>query len=178
MKSILKGKMKDGLTSSFTVVTIVVCTPMLYFSLQERMDTFSKVMLGILGICFLYWAIWFWDKLQLHLAHMKDRKWLRAQEDKKALMEILKPKKKKRRNKRRVLKRKRTVNRRSWFRFSWFRRDWELIDKTILPSGWDQFKESGARIKGHSMAKFFSQTVILTFKCRITGKVKTKVVRG
>jgi hypothetical protein len=120
------------------------------------MTLLSQVLLGILAICFLYWAIWFWRKLQEHLAHLKDRKWLRAEEERQELLKLLKPKKEKKqkkRKRRRVLKSRRTdVERNRW---NWFRRDWELIDKTELDT-----------------------KVVYVFKCRITGKIKTKVVKG
>lgn len=59
----------------------------------------------------------------------------------------------------------------------WFKRNWELIDKTILPSGFQQLKEAGATtFKSELGLSFFSSTVVLTFKCSITGRVKTTTV--
>ncbi|KKN65704.1 hypothetical protein LCGC14_0478430 [marine sediment metagenome] len=57
----------------------------------------------------------------------------------------------------------------------WFKRDWQLIDKTILPSGFEQLK--GGSFKNATI-KFFQKTLVLTFKCSLTGKVKTTVVRS
>lgn len=152
----MKGVLTDGLTSSFTAVSILVGAPLLYFALENRMNLLAQVLLAILSICFLYWAIWFWKKLQAHLAHMKDRKWLRAEEERQELLKLLKPQKEKKqkRKRRKVLKsRKTNVERHS--RWNWFKRDWEMIDKTELDT-----------------------KVVYVFKCRITGKIKTKVVKG
>ena len=61
----------------------------------------------------------------------------------------------------------------------WFKRDWNLIDKTILPSGFEQMKEFGVKsVKMDDMSEFFTKTLVLTFKCSLTGKVKTTVVRS
>ena len=61
----------------------------------------------------------------------------------------------------------------------WFKRDWELIDKTILPSGYEQMGDiANKKIKMDDASNFFTKTLVLTFKCKITGKVKIEVVRS
>ena len=61
----------------------------------------------------------------------------------------------------------------------WFKRDWQLIDKTILQSGFEQLKDTGAtKFKTENSASFFRKTLVLTFRCNLTGKVKTTVVRS
>lgn len=60
----------------------------------------------------------------------------------------------------------------------WFKRDWQLIDKTILPSGYQQMEASAKNIKMDDMSRYFQQTLVLTFKCSLTNKVKTVVVRS
>lgn len=61
----------------------------------------------------------------------------------------------------------------------WFKRDWQLIDKTILLSGCEQLKEAGiSKFKAGDQAEFFRKTLVLTFKCSLTGKVKTTVVKS
>lgn len=61
----------------------------------------------------------------------------------------------------------------------WFKRDWNLIDKTVLPSGFEQMKEYNFKnVKMDDMSQFFRKTLVLTFKCNLTGKVKTTVVRS
>lgn len=160
MRRIMK---RDILTSSFIGVTVVICIPILYFSLEYRMEAISKVLFIILTCGFLYWAVWFWDALQEHLKQIKSGRWLEREKERKELMEILRPKK----------RRKSTVR-----RFRWFRRDWELIDKEVLPSRWEQFENTDDKIKYVSAKDLFRKTVIYTFKCKITGKIKVKVVRS
>jgi hypothetical protein len=60
----------------------------------------------------------------------------------------------------------------------WFKRNWELIDKTILPSGYEQMKSSTGNFKLKEASDLFVKTLVLTFKCKLTGKIKIKVIRG
>ena len=62
----------------------------LYFSWTHEMYIMSKGCLLLLAVGFLYWALWFWNKLQLHLAHMKDKEWLARDTDRKQLLKELK----------------------------------------------------------------------------------------
>lgn len=61
----------------------------------------------------------------------------------------------------------------------WFKRDWQLIDKTILMSGFEQIAKAGAKnFKTENANSFFRKALVLTFKCSLTGKVKTTIVRN
>ena len=61
----------------------------------------------------------------------------------------------------------------------WFKRDWQLIDKTILPSAFEQAVKGGmTEFKGANQIELFTKTLVLTFRCSLTGKVKTTVVKS
>ena len=54
--------------------------------------------------------------------------------------------------------------------------DYELIDKTVLESGYEQTVKSGNSVKnvnGPESLSFFTKKLILTFKCSICKKIKT-----
>ena len=53
----------------------------------------------------------------------------------------------------------------------WFKRDWELIDKEVQESGLEHMRRMGWT-PSHIFPSTLKQTVVLTFKCRLTGKVK------
>ena len=62
-----------------------------------------------------------------------------------------------------------------------FKRDWQLIDKTVLESGFEQIAD---RIDAKYFESFradpsiFSKTVVYVFQCQITKKIKHIVVRS
>lgn len=59
---------------------------------------------------------------------------------------------------------------------NWFKTtpvDWELIDKTILPSGFEQARAHGQIIKRcDDASSIFSKVVIYTFKDKLSGRIK------
>ncbi len=61
-------------------------------------------------------------------------------------------------------------------RFPWTR-DWELIDKEVVPSPLDRMMANGLTSAENMSSLVHVSTVVLTFKCKLTGKVKVKVVR-
>ena len=56
-------------------------------------------------------------------------------------------------------------------------RDWELIDKEVVASPMDRMMANGVSSVGSMPSSALNGTVILTFKCKLTGRVKVKVVR-
>lgn len=51
--------------------------------------------------------------------------------------------------------------------------DWELIDKTVLPSPWEKMDEADRRAMQSMPIWLFQGAVVLTFKCKLSGRVKT-----
>ena len=54
--------------------------------------------------------------------------------------------------------------------------DYELIDKTVLESGYEQAVKNGSvvdHVDGPEWSSFFTKKLILTFKCSICKKIKT-----
>lgn len=63
-------------------------------------------------------------------------------------------------------------------RFPWTR-DWQLVDKTVLPSPMEQMLERGGSLKSAEGHGLFTTTVVLSYKCMLTGRTKTvKVSSG
>lgn len=64
----------------------------------------------------------------------------------------------------------------------WGKRNWELIDKTIIPSPMErmvdklQRAERGSNFSCEALAT--KQTIILTFKCSLTEKIKIETFSG
>lgn len=67
--------------------------------------------------------------------------------------------------------------------YAWFVSEWELIDKTVLPSAYEQScdKENEAVALGVSVLNvtrqgipswYYRKTVVLTFRDKITGTIK------
>ena len=59
-------------------------------------------------------------------------------------------------------------------RLPW-KRDWELIDKEVQESDLEQMHRLKWSPEGLSPSNL-KKKVILTFKCKLTGKIKVKVV--
>lgn len=52
-------------------------------------------------------------------------------------------------------------------------RDWEIIDKTEIPSPFEQSVRAGVKDIQNNMGEmFFQKKVIITFKCKKTGILK------
>jgi len=55
--------------------------------------------------------------------------------------------------------------------------DYELIDKTVLESGYEQMTKNGtevSRLRGDSAAELFGKKLVLTFKCPHCKKIKIR----
>lgn len=147
------------LVNSFIVVVMALCGLILYFTTLHNMAAHTTVLLFILSCGFVYWGIYFWNRLSEHNARLKDKEWVRTQTQIKEIRRELAGPKKERR------------------KIMWFKRNWQLMDKTILPSGFEQV-ESNIKSMSNLPRQFFRKTVILTFKCSITGKIKIRVIRS
>ncbi len=169
----MKHILGDIITNSFVAIAMVVSGLGLYLTHINTIHGYSNILYCILAIGFLYWAIWFLNTLRIHITRLKDKKRSRAKKGKAKKRSgsggnlILKPG-------------TGTINtspilKKEYWPFS---RDWELIDKEILNSGCEQLGKLGGKIKADSGSKFFQKTIVYTFKCRLTGKVKIKVVRS
>lgn len=55
-----------------------------------------------------------------------------------------------------------------------FKRDWELIDKTITESQAEHAIKLG--IRGYISEYLLGRKIIYIFKCKLTGKIKQKVI--
>lgn len=51
-------------------------------------------------------------------------------------------------------------------------KNWELIDKTVLPSAYEQLVAAKQTLKRACGYAYFSKTVIYTFKDSISGKIR------
>ena len=86
----MESKYLGTLVSTFVAVTMAVCGLGLYFTLEFDMRHHSQGLLAILACGFLYWAIFWWDKLQLHISRMKDKEWLKCDARRKQLLREIK----------------------------------------------------------------------------------------
>jgi len=85
----MANKYLSTLTSSFVCVIMAVSGIMLYFTWNDEMWVSVRSCLLLLACGFLYWAIWFWDKLSLHLSRKKDKRWQRAELERKQILKEL-----------------------------------------------------------------------------------------
>ena len=157
--------MKNSLLiSSFVAVMMIFCSIGLYFTLEWELYVHSRILLLILSLGFLYWVILFWIKLKIHNEQRTDKEWLRSQEElKKIKKEILKDS---------ILSRA--------LKLILIKRDWKLVDKTILPSVFEQMSNRNAKqVSAKDFPKkLFCKTIIYTFRCKLTGKVKVQKIRS
>lgn len=59
--------------------------------------------------------------------------------------------------------------------WKFWQRDWELIDKTEMPSAFEQIANSKYKMDGfktENMFAAFRKKTVLVFKCNLTNKIK------
>lgn len=54
----------------------------------------------------------------------------------------------------------------------WCKHEWEVLDKTVLPSAFEQMKEDPMEVSGADTAAFFQKTVSLVVSCKKCGKLE------
>ena len=52
---------------------------------------------------------------------------------------------------------------------------WDLLDKTVLPSGYEQMQASTERLRGGSLKTLFQKKLVYIFKCAHCGDIHKEV---